>query len=143
MADPKPNFLRPTNVKSPSSREFWQGLRNRQFLVRECRSCDSVFFPPRSLCPNCVGDDLGWREIRGSGTLHSWTEVRLASPEFDTPFVLGLIDLPDGCGRLVAKIVDAEAGQLKIGMPVSIRYVDVGEDLTLYCIAVEQGGASE
>ena len=137
MADGKPNFLRPTNVDSVSSREFWQGLRDRKFLAQECRGCTSVFSPPRSLCPNCMSDDLGWREIRGSGTLHSWTEVRLASPEFDTPFLLGMVDLPDGCGRLVARIFDAEVRHLKIGMPVSIHYVDVDEGLTLYCIKPE------
>jgi len=62
----------------------------------------------------------------------------MARPEFDTPYLLGLVDLSDGLGRLAGKIVGAEAKQLKIGMPVKIVYADVDEDFTIYCIALEK-----
>lgn len=76
--------------------------------------------------------------MSGKGTLYSWTEVNIASPEFDTPFLLGLVDLSQGIGRIAAKIVGAEAHQLRIGMPVKITYADVGKDFSLYCITLEQ-----
>ena len=81
---------------------------------------------------------MEWVEINGEGTLHSWTEVNFAGPEFDTPFLLGIMDLSQGIGRIAAKIVGAEAQQLKIGMPVKIAYVDAHKDLSLYCITVDQ-----
>ena len=137
MTDGKPNFLRPTNWKSVRFNRFWEGLRRRKLLAQECYDCRAVIFPPRPLCPSCLTGDLGWVEIDGRGTLHSWTEVHIASPEFDTPFLLGLVDLSKGIGRIAAKIVGAERSQLRIGMPVKVGYVDVEEDFTLYCIVVE------
>lgn len=138
MMSKKPNFLWPTNVNHAATKEFWEGLRKRQLLARKCRRCSETFFPPRSHCPHCLGNDLEWVELSGKGTLYSWTEVNIAGPEFDTPFLLGIVDLSQGIGRLAAKIVGAEAHQLRIGMPVKITYADVHKDLSLYCITVDR-----
>ncbi|HEX75349.1 MAG TPA: Zn-ribbon domain-containing OB-fold protein [Dehalococcoidia bacterium] len=138
MGTEKPNFLWPTNANYATTKEFWEGLRRRQFLARKCHRCDEMFFPPRSHCPHCLGNDLEWVELSGKGTLYSWTEVNIAAPEFDTPFLLGLVDLPQDIGRIAAKIVGAEAHQLRIGMPVKISYADVHKDLSLYCIIIDQ-----
>ncbi|MFZ5631531.1 MAG: Zn-ribbon domain-containing OB-fold protein [Bacillota bacterium] len=96
-------------------------------------------FPPRLCCPKCLGADLGWMELEKRGTLHSWTEVFLAGPEFDTPFLLGLIDLEGGGGRLMARITGVEAGELQIGMPVKIGFFQGDEEFSVYYAAVEGG----
>ena len=137
MVDNKPNFLWPTNVNSVSVREFWEGLRRRQLLARKCHHCNEVFFPPRSHCPCCLGDDLGWVKLSGRGTLCSWTKVDIAGPEFDTPFLLGLVDLSEGVGRITSKIIEVEAYKVRIGMPVKIVYIDVHKELTMYCFTIE------
>lgn len=137
MGRSKPGYLRPTNLRSPSAREFWRGLSERKLLSRTCRDCGARFFPPRALCPECLGASLEWAEESGRGTLHSWTEVHLASPDFDTPFLLGLVDLEDGRGRLAAEIVGAEPSDLTIGMPVRIGFRRVADDLTLYSIELQ------
>ena len=62
----------------------------------------------------------------------------MARSEFDTPYLLGLVDLSDGLGRITGKIIGAEAGQLRIGMPVKFSYTDIDEDFTIYCIAIEK-----
>jgi len=138
MVNEKPNFLWPTNLNYTATREFWEGLRQNQFLARKCNRCGEMFFPPRSHCPNCLTNDLEWIELSGKGTLYSWTEVNIAAPEFDTPFLLGLVDLPQGIGRIAAKIVGAEAHQLKIGMPVKIICADTYRDFSLYQITIDQ-----
>lgn len=138
MGSEKPNFLWPTNLNCAATKRFWEGLRRRQFWARRCRDCDETFFPPRSHCPHCLGNNLEWVELSDRGTLHSWTEVNIAGPRFDTPYLLGLVDLSEGIGRIAAKIVGAESHQLKIGMPVRIIYADVGEDFSLYCITVDR-----
>jgi len=138
MMNNKPNCLRPSTLHYPSAKEFWEGLKRRKLLTKKCIPCNEVFFPPRSHCPQCLGNDLEWVKLSGKGTLHSWTQVYMARPEFDTPYLLGLMDLSDGLGRITGKIVEAEAKQLKIGMPVKIIYADVDEDFTVYCIAIEE-----
>ena len=44
----------------------------------------------------------------------------MSSPDFDTPFLLGLIDLEDGMGRLAARISDVGPEDLVIGMPLRV-----------------------
>ena len=133
----KTNILRPTNLYATWARPFWEGLSDNKLLAQSCASCSAAFFPPRPYCPRCLADGLDWIELSDRGTLHSWTEVRVAGPEFDTPFFLGLVDLCEGMGRLAAKIVDAEAAQLQIGMPVRISCVKTGADFEPYCLMLE------
>ncbi|MFC2003673.1 Zn-ribbon domain-containing OB-fold protein [Chloroflexota bacterium] len=138
MVSNKPNYLRPTSLDCISTKGFWEGLRRRQLLARKCPHCGEVFFPPRSHCPHCLGSDLQWVELSGKGTIHSWTEVHVAGPEFDTPYLLGLVDLSEGVGRIASKLVGVEAHQLRLGMPVRIVYRDTDEGFTLYQFTPEE-----
>lgn len=128
----KPNFLWPGNLNSPTGKIFWEGISSGRFLAPRCRACGELFFPPRPFCPECLGDDLGWEELSGQGSLHSWTELYYARPEFETPFLLGLIDLEEGIGRIVARIEGASAGELRIGQTVEIGMAKTGEEFYLY-----------
>ena len=138
MISKKPDFLWPTNINCVFTKGFWEGLKRGQFLTRRCCRCSEVFFPPRSHCPHCLGSDLEWVELSGRGVLHSWTEVYIAGPEFNTPFLMGLVDLSEGVGRIASMIVGAKVHQLRIGMPVRIIYTDVHKDLTLYRVTIDQ-----
>ncbi len=133
----RPNFVRPTNVDSPSARGFWTGLSEKKLLGRSCNGCGAKFFPLRPLCPQCLTDDLEWVQLSEHGTLHSWTEVHMASPNSIRPSLLGLVDLQDGIGRIAAKIRDAEARQLSIGMSVCSGYSNPDGNLALYRIVLD------
>ncbi len=135
----KVDFAWPASRHTPSGREFWAGLKKRKLLANKCQLCGEMFFPPRLCCPACLGDRLEWFELSGKGTLYSWTEVFFAGPEFKTPFLLGLVDLAEGVGRIASRIAGAEAGELKIGMPVRFTFVDAGEDFTIYCVTPDTG----
>jgi hypothetical protein len=135
----KPNYLMPTNIESPSVRPFWEGLKAGKFLAQQCRACGEIFFPPRSNCPECLGDEFAWQPLSGRGTLYSWTELFFAQPEFDVPFLLGLVDLEEGIGRIAARISGAAAGELSIGMPLVIRISDPGNGLVLYYVEPSRG----
>lgn len=128
----KPNYLQPGNRYSPNGQVFWQGLAAGRFLAPRCDDCGELFFPPRPVCPECLGDRLKWEELSGRGTLYSWTEMYYARPEFDTPFLLGLIDLEEGIGRIAARIEGASAQDLFIGQKVEIESVKVSDDFHLY-----------
>lgn len=137
MAKPaKPNYLRPSNLEAPWGRPFWAGLSEKKLLGQQCTACETKFFPPRPYCPECSSDDLAWVRLSDRGTLHSWTQIRVPGPEFDTPFFLGLLDLEGGLGRIAAKIVDAVPAALEIGMAMRITYVDL-DGFTLYCLVPE------
>ncbi len=46
----------------------------------------------------------------------------MSSSEIETPFLLGLVDLEGDLGRLTARIEEAVAEDLSIGMPVRLRF---------------------
>ena len=128
----KSNYLKPTNLESPGARKFWEGLQVGKFLAPRCENCGELFFPPRSHCPECLGDGFAWEELSGKGFLYSWTELSFALPEFDTPFLLGLVDLAEGVGRVTAKISGAKADKLFIGMPLIIKISKPVDGMALY-----------
>jgi uncharacterized OB-fold protein len=55
---------------------FWNGAANGKFLLQKCRSCGKVQFFPRVACVDCFGE-LDWIEAKGTGTVHSFTLVRV------------------------------------------------------------------
>jgi len=130
----KPNFLMPTNVESPCVSPFWEGLKAEKFLAPRCRDCGEIFFPPRSHCPKCLGDVFTWEALSGKGYLYSWTELFFAQPEFDIPFLLGLVDLAEGIGRIAARISGATPEELSIGMPLHIKISSPRDGLALYYV---------
>ncbi len=128
----KPNYLKPTNMESPGARKFWEGMRLGKFLAPRCEQCGELFFPPRSHCPECLGDVFAWEEMSGRGTLYSWTELSFVPPEFDAPLLLGLVELADGVGRVLARITGVTADGLYIGMPLIIRISNHSDGMALY-----------
>lgn len=134
----KPDYLSPTNLESPSAREFWRALPERRFLARRCPRCRVTFFPPRPLCPECLAGELEWTELSGRGTLHSWTRIQSTCAQFDAPYDLGLVDLEGGVGRVLGRIVNAEGDrQPRIGMPVRMTFVEMSTGFTLYAVELE------
>jgi len=108
--------------------KFWEGLKNRKLLASKCNDCGERFFPPRGLCPKCLSENIGWVELSGKGRLHSWTEVHYLTPK---PYMLGVIDLAEGIGRMVSRI-EAKQEELEMDMPMRIDFIDVSDKLTLF-----------
>ncbi len=130
MASSRLNYLYPKI--SSYARNYWEGLKKRKLMVQKCKDCGEVFFPPRARCPICLSKEFLWIELSGRGTLYSWTEIHMPPLAVEKPYVLGIIDLEERVGRIITR-VDARPEELKIGMNMTIKYVDVEEDLTL-CI---------
>lgn len=124
------NFLYP-NI-TVYAKKYWEGLKKRKLKAQKCNECGEVFFPPRARCPECSSKELSWVELSGRGELYSWSEIHVPSLALEKPYILGIIDLKEGVGRIITRI-DAKSEELKIGMKMEIGYVDVEEDLTL-CI---------
>lgn len=113
--------------------QFWNGLKNRQFLVQKCSDCKSQIFYPRVICPYCGTPDPEFKEHNGLGEIYSFTIIyKTRHPEFkkDVPYALALIDL-DGGGRMMTNIIECDIEDVKIGAPVEIQFTDVTDSITL------------
>jgi len=76
----------------------------------------AVFFP-RVICPFTGSDKLEWRVSAGRGTVHATTIVY---PAEGAPFNVALIDCDEGF-RLMSRVEDIPASEVKIGMRVRFR----------------------
>ncbi len=129
MTSSRLNYLHPKITSY--AKNYWEGLKKRKLMAQKCKDCGEVFFPPRARCPLCLSKEFRWIELSGRGTLYSWTEIHMPPIAVENPYVLGIIDLEERVGRIITR-VDARPEELEIGMKMTINYVDVEEDLTLY-----------
>jgi hypothetical protein len=82
--------------------------------------------PPRRVCPHCGSQDLAEEPLPQSGTVATFTVVRVATPQFadDAPYVTAVADF--GEVRLTG-MVDADPDAVGVGTTVG---VSVGRSAT-------------
>jgi len=115
-----PRLPEPTEL----SRGFWSSAAEHRFVLPCCHRCGERFFPPERLCPTCGSDDWDHVESPGSGTVSTFTVVhRAPSPDFETPYVVAVVQLDAGCSML-SSIVGADPESTSIGMPVHVVFLD-------------------
>lgn len=70
-----------------------------------CRSCGSLFYPPRSFCRNCLSRSVEEVELSGRGTVLSFTTIRVPPEPWKgrEPYQIAVIELPEPL-RLTARL---------------------------------------
>lgn len=101
---------------------FWEGLADDELRLPTCEDCGAVGFPPGPICQECGSRNLAWEPIEPTGTVHSFTRQHRTPPGFESPIVMGTVDLDAG-PRLLAPI-DADYGALSIGDRVRLEATD-------------------
>ena len=112
-ARPRPQ---PTRVSQP----YWDALAEGRIDIQRCDACGAWVHYPRSRCPVCLSDRLGWRTVSGEATVYAYTvAVAPTAPVFadDVPQLIAVVELADG-PRLTTTLVDADPNDIRIGMPV-------------------------
>jgi uncharacterized protein len=119
---------RPQPVPTPETKHFWDGTALGELRLQRCRDCGSTYFPPQSFCPRCASEDVEVVRSSGRGILNSYVISHLAAPGFEAPYVIGVVELEEGC-RLLTNIVDVapDPDQLPLDLPVEAVYHTVGD----------------
>lgn len=110
---------------------FWRRIPNRYNLIgTKCNSCDSVFFPPRSVCPKCrrIGK-LESYKLDGKGEIVSYSVIRVPPKGFEdeSPYVLAIVELDEG-PKITGQITDTKPDEVEIGDKVKAIFRHVGEE---------------
>lgn len=74
-------------------------------------------FYPRVLCPVCGGDDLGWEESEGLGTVYATTTLYRRD---ERPYDVSLVELEEGF-RMMSRVEGIHPEEVEIGMSVVLR----------------------
>ncbi len=93
------------------------------YLVgRRCQPCGAVYLGARRACSRCTAEGP-FEEIPLSrqGTLWVWSIVHQSMPGVPVPYVVGVVDLPEGVS-VRSNLIDVEPdpAQLRFGMPVEM-----------------------
>ena len=89
-------------------------------IGNRCNKCDKVFFPKVDFCPHCLSERLEERELSRKGTLYAYTITRLKVANFEPPYPLGIIFLPDDRLSLVAPLIMDVNEKLKAGTKMEV-----------------------
>lgn len=99
---------------TPENKAFFEGTSRGVLMLKFCDACQRFHHYPRALCPHCFSDRTRWVEGKGTGTIYTFSVLRLGTP---TPFALAYVQLDEG-PRFMTNLVDCDLDALEIGMPV-------------------------
>ncbi|MFD1512138.1 Zn-ribbon domain-containing OB-fold protein [Halomarina rubra] len=87
--------------------------------------------PPRRVCPHCGSQDLSEEPLPDSGTIETFTVVRVATPQFadDAPYVTAVADF--GEVRLTGFVADPTAVEVGTTVGVGVGRTETTGDRVL------------
>ena len=95
---------------------YLEHLKKGELAYQVSEDGKAVFYP-RAVAPVTGSANLQWRTSKGLGTVYSTTVVHHRN---EAPLNVALIDMDEGF-RLMSRVEDIDAMQVKIGMRVKFR----------------------
>ena len=122
----------PLPLVDTDTEEWYAGLKRRELLLQQCASCGTLQHPPQPSCPQCLSLEKKWTKASGRGTIFTFIVVRHpVHPAFaEVPYDVILVELEEG-PRILSNMLDCPPEEIEIGMPVTVDFVDVSDDITL------------
>ncbi len=129
----KKAYKKPLPQVEPEAKPYWEALKAHAMKVQCCADCGRWFFPPRTICPGCMSENVPWTPVSGRGKVWGVTNFHHAfHPGFadEIPYNLSVVELEEGA-RVVTNVIGCPVEDVKIGMDVEVVYDDVTDEFTL------------
>lgn len=134
-------YNKPLPRITDDTRPFWEGCKRHEIMIQRCSNCGTYRFPPRPMCSKCNSVDSEWSKVDGVGEVFSFMVVPDPNtstgparfwPEDEYPISVVIVELANTGGvHIVSNIVECKPESIKIGMPVSVVFQDINEQITL------------
>ncbi len=111
----------------------WKKASSR---TKVCTDDDSAVFYPRAVAPKTGSRNLEWRVSKGLGTVYSTTVVHYKG---EAPLNVAMIDVDEGF-RMMSRVEDLDAMQVKIGMRVKFKVYPGDEKQPPYPVFIPTEG---
>ena len=104
---------RPIPVPNEWTKPFWDAAKAGVLKLQRCQTCGHFQHPPYPTCVNCVGIDLAFEPVSGTGTIYAYTimyhtgDKRFASA---VPYASIIVELDDAPGALAGMSAGTEPG---------------------------------
>lgn len=132
-ANPGAPYAKPLPLIEPEAQPYWEALKAHTMKIQRCAECATWYFPPRTLCPSCLSDNVEWTRVSGRGTVYAATAFHHAfdpAYEGEVPYNVSIVQLEEG-PRLVSNVIGITPEEVQIGQSVEVVYEDVTEKITL------------
>lgn len=116
-----------------NSASFNQYLNEKKLMASRCKNCQTIYVPPRPLCPKCYIQEMDWVEMKGKGKLAAFTTITVALTMMiqegygrDKPYCSGVVQLEEG-PKISARILGVDAqkpSSIQIGTPLKLEFVE-------------------
>ena len=124
---------KPVPAPDVDSAPYWAAAAAGELKLPTCRSCQTILFPPRSVCPQCLGSEVDWTALSGRAAVHSFGIMHDSFIKgFEPPYIVASVELEEQAGlRLTTNIVVPAANERR-GSVASVRsYVGKSSESSL------------
>lgn len=121
---------RPLPAVNRDNMPFWTGGEQGDLLIQACDACGYLIHPPTGFCPKCESRQTILKPVSGKASIESFTVVHKQwVPGLEVPYVIAMVQLAEQDDvRLITNIVDCPVEDVRIGMPVGVKF-EQAEDL--------------
>ena len=115
------------------NRPFWDGCRDGVLLLQRCSDCGHLRYPISIVCPQCLSTAATWEPMSGRGEVYTFAIFRHAYNDGwrdRVPYNVALVQLEEG-PTLISNVVGVEPEEIRIGMPVTVVFEAVTDDVTV------------
>lgn len=130
-------YEKPIPLKNEDNHPYWDAADKHELKLQKCSTCSSYIHPPGPACPACGSPETEW-ELLGSditATVYSYVvSYRPFLPGFqhDLPTIITVASLDKAPEVMVmANILNCDAENVEIGMPLKMTWEDITEDRAL------------
>lgn len=116
---------------------YIEHLKKGELAYQVCKDDNQAFFYPRAVAPGTGSGNIEWRVSKGLGTVYTTTVIYYKG---EAPLNVAMIDVDEGF-RLMSRVEDIDATQVKIGMRVKFRVHPGDEKQSPYPVFTPAGDA--
>ncbi len=117
----------PPQQRTPLGEQMSQLDPAAGLKLQVCEDCNTVQYPPRELCKDCLGPKLAWAEVDPGGTVLAYTTLHTSlEPYFGErlPWRIGTVKLD--CGPVVMTHIAAACCHRDARVQVMLAHDDGG-----------------
>ena len=110
------------NETIPVREGLFDEIDGGRLHANRCKACGRVYFPKAPFCFDCLAKEMDEAILSRRGKLYSYAMGRMASTHLQPPYMVGLVDLPEGV-RVFAPLELMDDRTYRIGMDMEV-YID-------------------
>jgi uncharacterized OB-fold protein len=114
MATPYQDRKIPDPAMNVGDERYFEAAAQGKLLVKKCADCGELHHYPRGICPHCFSTNVEWLEVKGGGTIYTYSVTRRAGP---VPYCIAYVTLDEG-PTMLTNIVDCDLDEVRIGQKV-------------------------